>query len=233
MLLVAFCISLTGCGDSAEPMPTATSVKAQDVEASFTPVSALTKVTATPVGGGTAYVAILSTPGIYRFTALPVGNYMLQYVPAAGYAAPAPQPLTVQASIIPGVPEVIVLTERAALLTAVKWKATANTTLNKTKGTTTDNLAALPACQLDNFFQFQANNSLNLDEGPSKCAPADAQVIKYTWALEKNETQLRFLQGGGSSLGDVVQLTATAMQLRNTYFLDNQELVQTITYAAF
>ncbi|MCB2379044.1 carboxypeptidase-like regulatory domain-containing protein [Hymenobacter sp. BT635] len=236
--LLALCIStvvLTACSDSAKdtPAPASSPVTAQDAAGFFSPATALTKITATPVGGGTEYVATINATGTYRFQGLPLGKYDIKFVPATGYAAPTPKALTTVASSISIIQDITVLTVRTALLTGIKWKVTSNVSVNLETGVTVDYLAMDPACTRDNFLQFNADNTLSVDEGVVKCSASGPQVFSYGWAFEKNETQLRYSYPDQSStLGDIVELTATSVHLRKDLG-PGQTYYQTITYAPF
>ena len=85
---------LTACGDKkTEPAPTTGTVNGQ-----ISPANAVTTVTAT--SGGTPATTATATPnagGVYAFAALAPGTYTLSYTPAAGFATPAPQTVTVAA----------------------------------------------------------------------------------------------------------------------------------------
>ncbi|MCB2380463.1 carboxypeptidase-like regulatory domain-containing protein [Hymenobacter sp. BT635] len=236
--LLALCIStvsFTACSDSTKESPApVSSVTSQDAVGTFSPATALTKITATPVGGGTEYVATMTVTGTYRFQSLPLGKYELKFVPVAGYAAPPSQVLTVEASSAPKTQDVTVLTERTALLTGIRWKVTSNISLNVTTGTSLDFLAADPACARDNFLRFNADNTLSVDEGVVKCSASGPQVFSYGWALEKNETQLRYsYTDRPSTLLEIVELTATSVHLRDVSTSGGYTYVHTITYAPF
>lgn len=48
----------------------------------------------------------------------------------------------------------------------------------------------LQPCQLDNLTRFLTDGTVNNDEGPTKCDPADPQTSSGTWAFADNETKL-------------------------------------------
>ncbi len=56
----------------------------------------------------------------------------------------------------------------------------------------TDVVANMPACAKDNLLQFKANGVFYLDEGVSKCDPADLQTDKGIWAYEAITRQLTY-----------------------------------------
>ncbi|GAA3972283.1 carboxypeptidase-like regulatory domain-containing protein [Hymenobacter antarcticus] len=98
-LFVAFfaatSLLLTACGGDKkkDPAPTTGMVNGQ-----ISPANAVTTVTAT--SGGTPATTATATPnasGVYAFAALAPGTYTLSYTPAAGFATPAPQTVTVAA----------------------------------------------------------------------------------------------------------------------------------------
>ena len=45
-------------------------------------------------------------------------------------------------------------------------------------------------CELDNYFKFNTNGSVVLDEGPTKCDPTDPQTETGNWSFESNESRL-------------------------------------------
>jgi hypothetical protein len=77
------------------------------VTGSFSPADALTGVTATPTGGGSAFPATLVASS-YVLPFLPPGTYTLTYAVAPGYQTPAAQMVTVTAGASTTVPALAV-----------------------------------------------------------------------------------------------------------------------------
>ncbi|MFM9028652.1 MAG: lipocalin family protein [Bacteroidota bacterium] len=95
---------------------------------------------------------------------------------------------------------------KTQLLTAHSWKLT-GLTVNGT-----DQFASVDACEKDNLYTFQSNGTGTLDEGASKCDPADPQTTNLTWAFASNETILTLNDGSGAL--DLTLATLTSDQLR-------------------
>jgi hypothetical protein len=73
---------------------------------------------------------------------------------------------------------------KTQLLTQGSWKfksATANGG---------DASGYLSACQKDNIYTFLAAGTGTVDEGLTKCNPADQQTTSFTWSFMTNETIL-------------------------------------------
>lgn len=83
----------------------------------------------------------------------------------------------------------------------------------------TDFYANLQACEQDNLTLFVKGGSITLDEGATKCDPADAQTVPNsgTWALNTNDTKLSMdITFGGQELKgnfNIVALTDQALSL--------------------
>jgi len=75
------------------------------------------------------------------------------------------------------------------------------------------------ACLTDNTITFKSDKTGTIDEGPTKCDPATAQVSPFTWALSNNDTQLTLstpiLTGFGND-AKVIELSDTKFVLTKT-----------------
>lgn len=81
---------------------------------------------------------------------------------------------------------------KTELLTSGTWKLTAVVADEDGNGTyETDRFATFLPCFTDLIFSFGASSVLTLDEGPTKCNPADPQTETATWQLTQNETYLK------------------------------------------
>ena len=81
---------------------------------------------------------------------------------------------------------------KTELLTSGTWKLTAVVSDNDGNGTyETDDFATFSACFTDNIWSFGTSSVATLDEGPTKCDPADPQTEPGTWQLTQNETYLK------------------------------------------
>ena len=80
---------------------------------------------------------------------------------------------------------------KSSLLTTGTWAMTAAVTDDDGDGIfETDEFAAFDACFTDNIWTFNSNGSAVVDEGSTKCDPADPQVETGNWQMTNNETNL-------------------------------------------
>jgi hypothetical protein len=102
---------------------------------------------------------------------------------------------------------------RTELLTTKSWRMSAATT---TKGTVkTDEYAATQACERDNLIKFNTNKSVVVDEGATRCDPADPQTQISTWDFNNDQTKLTIpISPGLSIAADIVELSATTLHVR-------------------
>ncbi|MBV6441345.1 MAG: hypothetical protein DYG98_03500 [Haliscomenobacteraceae bacterium CHB4] len=94
-------------------------------------------------------------------------------------------------------------------LTNGQWKITswvAKFTFNGVDQTV-DVYAQSPACDKDDFAEFNTDGTLVLDEGATKCNPIDPQQETGTWELTQNETHLVVTSGDLSFDAEIVELT--------------------------
>jgi hypothetical protein len=70
------------------------------------------------------------------------------------------------------------------------------------------------SCNTDNTLTFNTNNTGVVDEGATKCDPADPQTRDFTWTFTNNETRINFptLVFNGLT-GDVTIKTLTDTKL--------------------
>jgi hypothetical protein len=128
------------------------------------------------------------------------------------------------------------------LLTAKNWRLTAfNSTITVTgssASTTTGNVyALLSACQRDNFYKFNTDKTLVEDEGAMTCANTP-QKTNYTWDFNNDQTKLLVTSAVSTAdFGDIVELSATTLRLRNTVVRTANGATTTtldeMTYTAF
>jgi hypothetical protein len=76
------------------------------------------------------------------------------------------------------------------------------------------------ACELDNIFNYNTDYSYTVDEGPTKCDPADPQIIETgVWAFANNQTMLVYEPGTpGEAESTIIQLDATNFKYEETEF---------------
>ena len=64
----------------------------------------------------------------------------------------------------------------------------------------------IEACAADNCFVFNADQTLIVEEGLTKCDPADAQSSKGSWSLSEDERKLSMSDDGDTQVGDIIEL---------------------------
>lgn len=91
------------------------------------------------------------------------------------------------------------------------WKATAMTAVFPAPIGTVDALAQLQACERDNIIKVKADGTYIVDEGATKCNPADPQTVETgNWVFASNETKLTIM----GETWDIVSLSATTLVLK-------------------
>lgn len=74
----------------------------------------------------------------------------------------------------------------------------------------------LVECDKDNVITFKSDGTGTVDEGASKCDPADPQTSPFTWSFKNNETILNFPAAVFNGItGDVTiqKLTTTELDM--------------------
>lgn len=111
---------------------------------------------------------------------------------------------------------------KTELLTSGSWKLTAVMADNDANGTyEADEYAGFSDCFKDNYYTFRANNELELNEGATKCDPADPQTETATWQLTQNETHLAF----GPDEYKLEELTISTLKWKEDYSGGRSSLV--------
>ncbi len=83
------------------------------------------------------------------------------------------------------------------LITKAPWKFSKATTGG------IDVSAALTACVKDNLLTFNAGASVNtgnVNEGPTKCDPADPQQVDFNWLYDESFRKISVTSVGGGSV---------------------------------
>lgn len=76
---------------------------------------------------------------------------------------------------------------------------------------TIDVLSQLKPCELDNIYRFKSDKTFTLEEGTTKCNPADPQIQESgSWRFNAAETKLYL----GTDSVDVIELTGSTLHLR-------------------
>lgn len=107
---------------------------------------------------------------------------------------------------------------KSELITNSSWKYNDAKIDSDNNGTGDTPLPAgiVTACQTDNIIVFTANGYGTVDEGPTKCDPADPQTIPFTWNFVSNETVINFSSAVFAGVGGefkIISLTSTELIL--------------------
>ena len=127
---------------------------------------------------------------------------------------------------------------KTSLLTAKKWRVSAQSTTATLNGNTTtvDEFATMQPCEKDDFTQFKTDKTVVFDQGATKCDPADNQTENGTWDFNSDQTKLNLSDpdfGGIAIPFDIVTLNATTLTLRFTSNASGASSSSTITFTAF
>lgn len=92
-----------------------------------------------------------------------------------------------------------------------KWQYSALSFIVKMNGkdTTMDAWSLLEDCDKDDFMTFTASGTGTIDEGATKCDPADPQIENLTWEFQDNETYVKVTNNDGPTRMKIIELTAT------------------------
>lgn len=111
-------------------------------------------------------------------------------------------------------------------LTDKNWKMTA-LTVDPAIGGITDVYAQIPSCSQDDLTKFLDNNSVNFDEGATKCNSSDPQTTNGTWSWNSDETVLSITESGSTESYTIISLGSSEMKAKWT---DNSSgIVETYT----
>jgi hypothetical protein len=80
-------------------------------------------------------------------------------------------------------------------------------------GPFSDLFAFLPACSKDDITIFNADGTMTMDEGATKCDPGDPQTISGTWMYVDNETKLSTTVDGETQVLDIVELSGNTLKV--------------------
>jgi hypothetical protein len=112
------------------------------------------------------------------------------------------------------------------LLTSKKWRVTAYSATYTASGgsapitTTVDQYAQTTAYSKDDFYKFNTDKTLTVDEGPTKYSTSSPQTTAYTWDFNSGQTKLLISPVGAGTtsitISDIVELSATTLHIRGT-----------------
>jgi hypothetical protein len=103
---------------------------------------------------------------------------------------------------------------KTELLVAGKWQLT-GANFSESGVTVLDFYSTyMTSCQTDNFYTFNSNNTVTVDEGATKCADTAAQsTTTGSWSLTDGDTKFNI---SGIAIVPGVALNTTIVQLDNT-----------------
>lgn len=100
-------------------------------------------------------------------------------------------------------------------------------------GTQENNLMPfLQACNLDDFYDLNSDNTYTAEEGASKCDPNDPQVFETgTWAFSSDGTLVIFSPNGGASYEQSIESLSTSVwEATRTVVQNGVTYTQSLTY---
>jgi hypothetical protein len=232
-LTTATVLQFSSCSKTAEPTPQA-QAQTGALVGQVSPANALASVTATPVGGGTAYTATISSSGSYAFVSLPVGNYTIVYTAAAGFINPAAQTASVTVNSTFTLPAVSPQGTRLTLLTDKNWIITAATIspgVNIGGTIITDFYGQYQPCDKDDFIRFERPSVFKSDEGATKCNMTSPQTTTGTWVFNSDQTIVTVTEQGGAPVSiNILELTDSTLRISFSQVSAGISYNQTNTY---
>jgi hypothetical protein len=106
------------------------------------------------------------------------------------------------------------------MLTAKNWRLCSSFrittfTYPTGSGTITDDVYAIsPGCDKDDYWKFQTDKTMFVDEGPSKCRTEYPQVDRSTWELGENPKRLWIGPSGSAREYELLKLTNDTLRLK-------------------
>ena len=124
---------------------------------------------------------------------------------------------------------------KATTLETGKWRITSSSSVVEygapIGNQTVDLYNTLSACQRDNLFIFNTDNTTTTDEGATKCNSGDPQqTVSGTWALLNGDTQLSIISGGTTVTADILSLDNSGLQVRYVTYYGGYKATTTTTY---
>jgi hypothetical protein len=80
-----------------------------------------------------------------------------------------------------------------------------------------DNSVSIPACGKDNYFRFQINNILIVDEGRTKCIPSDPQTSSSPYRFAEGNTKIIITLNTGELSYTIEQLDDRELSYWTSY----------------
>jgi hypothetical protein len=87
-------------------------------------------------------------------------------------------------------------------------------------------------CQVDNIYEFVANNTFSITEGTTKCSPTDPDVAATgSWALQDNNTKLSITDNvNGTQVFNLVTLTSSSLVLSDSVVISGVHTLGTLYF---
>jgi len=94
----------------------------------------------------------------------------------------------------------------------------------------------MPDCSKDDITIFNADGTMTLDEGATKCDAGDPQTSSGTWSFVDNESKLSTIVDGETQILDIIEVTDNTLKVSSEETEDfgdgEQTYTNTITFSA-
>lgn len=126
------------------------------------------------------------------------------------------------------------------LLTSSSWKITALTidpafptfdNQGNITGSTNDLFAMMGDCSKDDIYSFNADKTMSMDEGASKCDNSDPQKNTGSWSFNSDETTLTITADGDPQTMTILELTDKVLKLKSTEIDGDMSISTTMTFS--
>jgi hypothetical protein len=84
---------------------------------------------------------------------------------------------------------------KTGFLTDGTWKL-ATKEIKRGSGPWEELIPSFPACENDNLYEFRKTGAYEINEGTTKCSPADPQTKNGNWAFQLGESRIRLTLAG-------------------------------------
>ena len=107
-------------------------------------------------------------------------------------------------------------------ITSGTWKNTAAMYDNDGNGTyETDEYANIAACYKDNYFTFFTGGTMEINEGSTKCDPADPQTETISWQFTNNEINMTI----DNDTYELLELSSSILKLKQVFGAGRSALI--------
>lgn len=120
---------------------------------------------------------------------------------------------------------------RPELITAGSWRVSSYTVnpaadVNGDGVKETDVYANMESCERDNRVTFYLTGAGQIDEGPTKCDPADEQITLINWSFSQDESSVTI----DGILYEIVSLGETELRVRQSEVIGSDTYTHTIMF---